>query len=70
VRCRWMVPGEALRYLTQPWDDRESPWRFLQGLPGLAEEWDARDIPGAIGTVVCTAGLALNPRYWKYVLRG
>jgi predicted ATP-grasp superfamily ATP-dependent carboligase len=70
VRCRWMIPGEILRYLTQDGGDRESPWRFLAGLPGMAEEWDARDLPGALGALVCTAGLALNPRYWKYVLRG
>lgn len=70
TRCRWMMPGEILRYLSTPRRERESLRQFLGGLPRLAEEWDWRDIPGAIATFACTALLALHPRYWKYVLRG
>lgn len=70
VRCRWMIPGEILRWLSQPKEKRESILEFLKGLPGLAEEWDATDLRGAVATIVCTAALALNPRYWKYVRRG
>ena len=70
VRCRWMIPGEILRYLTQEKSRRESLLRFLRGLPGMAEEWDRTDLRGALATLICTAALALNPKYWKYVLRG
>jgi predicted ATP-grasp superfamily ATP-dependent carboligase len=70
VRCRWMVPGEVLRYLSQKSGEREGWLAFLSGLPGCAEEWDARDWLGTLATVVCTGAQALNPRYWKYVRRG
>ncbi|MDR3608520.1 MAG: ATP-grasp domain-containing protein [Oligoflexia bacterium] len=70
VRCRWMIPGEILRYLTQPRAERESLCRFMKGLPGLAEEWDPQDLQGAIATIVCTGAYAINPRYWKYLRRG
>jgi predicted ATP-grasp superfamily ATP-dependent carboligase len=70
VRCRWIVPGEILRYLTQANGAREGILGFLRGLPSTAEEWDARDLTGTLATLVCTAAKALNPRYWKYVLRG
>lgn len=69
VRCRWMIPGEVLRYLSGPRGERESPRAFLRGLPRVAEEWDARDKRGALATVICTGALALNPRYWRYVRR-
>lgn len=70
VRCRWMIPGELLRYLTQPRRAREGLIAFLRGLPASAEEWDPRDLTGTIATIVCMAAQALNPRYWKYLLRG
>jgi predicted ATP-grasp superfamily ATP-dependent carboligase len=70
VRCRWMIPGEILRYLTQPKGAREGLISFLRGLPKSAEEWDPRDLMGTLSTLVCTAAAALNPRYWKYVRRG
>lgn len=70
LRCRWMVPGEILRYLTQPRGAREGWIAFLRGLPGNAEEWNAGDLIGTLATLVCTAAAALNPRYWKYVRRG
>lgn len=70
VRCRWMVPGEILRYLTQHASEREAYLQFMRGLPGVAEEWDASDLPGTLSSVLCTALLALNPRFWKYVRRG
>jgi hypothetical protein len=68
VRCRWVIPGDILRYLTD--DSRESPLRFFRGLPETAEEWDPQDLRGAFSTLVCTGSLALNLRYWRYVLRG
>jgi len=70
VRCRWLIPGDILRYLTEPRSSRESLLAFFRGLPGLAEEWDTQDLRGALATVVCSGALALNPRYWRYVRRG
>lgn len=70
VRCRWLIPGEVLRYLTQPKALKESFLAFLKGLPNMAEEWDRTDLLGFLSTLVCTAALACNPRYWKYVKRG
>ncbi|HEY5998539.1 MAG TPA: ATP-grasp domain-containing protein [bacterium] len=67
VRCRWMIPGEILRFLSEP--DREPLRLFFQGLPGLAEEWDRSDVRGLAATVVCTGVNALRPRYWRYIRR-
>lgn len=67
VRCRWVVPGDLLRFASDP--ARESLWKFLRGLPRLAEEWDPRDVRGFVATVVCTAALALHPSYWRYLRR-
>lgn len=69
-RCRWMIPGEILRYHEQKRAGREGLIAFLRGLPSNAEEWDWRDLMGTLATLICTAAKALNPRYWKYVLRG
>ncbi|MCM2280091.1 MAG: ATP-grasp domain-containing protein [Oligoflexia bacterium] len=70
VRCRWIIPGDILRFASQRAAERESLREFLRGLPGLAEEWDPRDLPGTLATVICTGAKALNPRYWKYLARG
>lgn len=70
IRCRWMVPGEVLRYLSTPAAQREGLFKFLGGLPGLSEEWDSRDLAGTLATVICTGALALNPSYWKFLRRG
>ena len=69
VRCRWIVPGDILRYINQPREKRESLSKFLDGLPQLAEEWCLTDLRGTAATIVCQAFLALNPKYWKYVRR-
>lgn len=69
TRCRWLIPGDILRYFSTPSAQRESLSQFLKGLPHNAEEWDATDIRGCISVIVCTGLLALHPRYWKYVRR-
>lgn len=69
VRCRWMVPGEILRYVSQERTRREGLSRFLRGLPGSAEEWDRHDLRGFAASIVCQGVLALHPRYWKYLKR-
>lgn len=69
VVCRWLLPGELLRYLSQDSLKRESLRQFLRGLPQLAEEWDPKDIRGFLSSVVCPAVTILNPNYWKYLNR-
>jgi len=69
IRCRWMIPGEILRYLNQNNEEKEKFGDFLKGLPSEAEEWDKADLPGTLGSFVCPAFLAINPRYWKYLKR-
>lgn len=67
-RCRWLIPGDILRYISSG-KQRESILSFLKGLPGNAEEWDKNDISGSIANVICPFFLALNPKYWKYLRR-
>lgn len=67
VRCRWLIPGDILRYVTSP--KRETFLQFLRGLPGQAEEFDWRDIRGSCSVLLCTFLSALQPRYWKYLRR-
>lgn len=69
VRCRWIIPGDILRYLSQPKEERESFKEFLKDLPHDAEEWDKSDIKGTIASIVCPAIQVLNPHYWKYLRR-
>lgn len=68
-KCRWLIPGDILRYLSQASSDKEGLMEFLKGLPTDAEEWDARDIRGTVASVICPAITVLNPKYWKYLLR-
>lgn len=70
VRCRWMIPGEILRYLTQDKGERESLRCFLKGFLSDSEEWDKQDIRGWLASWICVGASALNPKYWKYVQRG
>ena len=67
VRCRWMIPGDILRYLSS--QEREPLSQFFSGLPSSAEEWDPKDLRGALAACICTGLLACNPRYWRYVRR-
>jgi predicted ATP-grasp superfamily ATP-dependent carboligase len=68
VRCRW-IQGDIMRYLSQPWDKREKVSEFLNGFFLLSEEWNKEDIRGWLASWICIPGLALNPKYWKYVRR-
>jgi len=68
VRCRWIVPGDILRYLSSPRHEREPLMDFLRDLR-LAEEWDREDLRGGLATLACSGAQALNPHYWKYLRR-
>jgi len=69
VRCRWLIPGDILRYLSEEKQNREEVMSFIRGLPSEAEEWDKEDIRGSLACGICPALLALNPYYWKYLKR-
>lgn len=69
VRCRWLIPGDTLRWLTAEKHSRESLWAFCQGLPWLAEEWDSQDLRGCASSILCQALSALRPKYRKLLQR-
>jgi predicted ATP-grasp superfamily ATP-dependent carboligase len=69
VRCRWLVPGDILRWLTARPGAREPLTTFLRGLPRQAEEWDPQDLRGALACVVCQGLAVLQPKYWKFLSR-
>lgn len=69
IICRWLLPGDLLRYLSQDRTKRETLKEFLRGLPQSAEEWDLKDIQGFLSTIVCQAVKIFNPKYWKYLTR-
>ncbi len=69
TRCRWLIPGEILRYLSQKPANRESLSAFANGLPASAEEWDRQDIQGFISTVICTFIQAFDRENWKFLRR-
>jgi len=69
VRCRWLVPGDALRWITARPPAREPLATFFRGLPQQAEEWDPDDISGALACVVCQGLAVLRPKYWKFLSR-
>ena len=70
IRCRWMIPGDILRYLTMTKAKRESLTSFLRGLPVQAEEWDKHDIRGSLASVFCPLFLLLSSKkYWAYLKR-
>lgn len=69
VRCRWMIPGDILRWLTATGKDRESLWTFCTGLPRSAEEWDGRDVRGFLSSIACQALGALRPKYRNMLRR-
>nr|WP_307990864.1 ATP-grasp domain-containing protein [uncultured Niameybacter sp.] len=65
--CRWLLPGDILRYITADKGKRESLKEFFTGLPGEAEEWNKKDLKGFIAAIICPILLAINPKYWKYI---
>jgi predicted ATP-grasp superfamily ATP-dependent carboligase len=69
VRCRWLVPGDILRWITARPAAREPLTTFLRGLPRQAEEWDPQDLRGALACVVCQGLAVLQPKYWKFLTR-
>lgn len=69
IRSRWMLPGEILRFLTQPKRARESLRVFLKGALSQAEEWDASDLRGSFALPWLMALQAVRPKHWKHLRR-
>jgi hypothetical protein len=69
VTCRWMVPGDVLRYAGEARERREPLRAFLRGSLKDSEEFDSRDLRGSVASVLCPVLLAANPKYWRYVRR-
>jgi predicted ATP-grasp superfamily ATP-dependent carboligase len=70
VNCRWLMPGDVLRYISESREERESLRAFIRGSWQTAEEIDPCDARGSVACFLCPALLAANPRYWKYLRRG
>lgn len=68
VRCRWLIPGDILRWLTAGPGERESLGAFLSGL-NFAEEWDRSDIAGFLACILCQGLSFLRPKYFKLLIR-
>jgi len=70
IRCRWLIPGDILRYITVPKIKREPLSCFVEGLPMQAEEWNKHDIRGSIASILCPLILFLSSKkYWHYLKR-
>lgn len=69
VRCRWLIPGDILRWITAKPPVREPLTQFLRGLPRQAEEWDAKDLSGTFACIVCQGLAVLQPKYWRFLSR-
>ena len=69
VVCRWLIPGDILRYLGEPAPRRESLGVFLRGILRQSEEFEVDDLRGSAASVLCPMLLVANPRYWKYLRR-
>jgi predicted ATP-grasp superfamily ATP-dependent carboligase len=69
VRCRWLVPGDVLHFLSNSSRFRLQPSFFSFFEPGLHYDDFARDdVRGSIATIVCTAAQALRPEMWKIAI--
>jgi len=69
VVCRWMIPGDILRYLSDTAPTKESLRTFLRGAIRDSEEYDSNDLRGSLACGICPLLLAANPKYWRYIRR-
>lgn len=69
VTCRWLVPGDLLRYVSEPAAQRESLVSFVRGALRDSEEFDRADLSGSFASTVAPFLLAAQPRYWRYLRR-
>jgi biotin carboxylase len=66
-RCRWLLPGDILHFLTNPDRARMEPsfWR-----PGARDDTWSRDDPGPVfGFIVAALRQSLSPAAWRMLFR-
>ena len=69
VRCRWLIPGDILHFITNPARFHLQPSFFSFFEPGLRyDDFAKDDVRGSVATVVCTAAQALRPEMWKIAI--
>ncbi|MDA8046862.1 MAG: ATP-grasp domain-containing protein [Actinomycetota bacterium] len=68
VRCRWLVPGDILHFLSNPdrFDMDPSFFSFFDGMH--YDDFARDDLRGSVATVVCTAAQAMRPEMWKLAI--
>lgn len=69
IVCRWIFPGEILRYFSQEKKKRENLKSFFKNFLNYAEEWDKNDYQGFISSLFCNLSLIFNYKFWKYLKR-
>lgn len=68
VRCRWLIPGDILHFLSNPQRFRLEP-SFFQFRGMHYDDFAADDWPGSVGVVVAAAFGALRPRLWRMAVK-
>jgi predicted ATP-grasp superfamily ATP-dependent carboligase len=69
TRCRWVFPGEILRYISSPKKDRESIGNFINGLIRESEEFDKADLRGSFFAIVYPLSFLFRRKYLKLLQR-
>jgi predicted ATP-grasp superfamily ATP-dependent carboligase len=69
IKCRWIFPGEILRYFTEKEKNKESFFKFLKMIFYEGEEYDRKDFNGFISSIICNFFNLFKPKYWKYLNR-
>ena len=67
IRCRWLIPGDILSFLTDKSNRRRNIKSFIRGLPSEAEEWDKADLLGFFSVLLCSFVNLFKSKYWKYL---
>ena len=69
VRCRWLIPGDILHFISNPQRFRLNPSFFSFFEPGLHyDDFAPDDLRGSVATVLCTAAQAVRPEMWKIAI--
>lgn len=67
VRCRWLIPGDVLHFVSNPdrFDMDPSFFDFWADNTHY-DQLKRDDIKGTLGTILCTGVHTLNPNMWRY----
>jgi predicted ATP-grasp superfamily ATP-dependent carboligase len=68
VRCRWLVPGDLLHFVSNPARMALEPSFFQFRDANLHyDDWASDDPLPSLAEVAIVVGQALRPRMWRYV---